>query len=216
MNDGNDSGHYIATVTPDSIEMELTLLITITTLQSSVIMSFASFFEYQDLVEFDNSGREYITFKLAASLPTYLWIAVQLNTFGFIISWYLYICWRWVRPHPMDRGTARLFATRYNLEVIAIYALSIIGFFLGGVAYYQIMILRLGPNYNQQQNGFIINFFVVVVMVVLPFFMYWKKYQLSNELDAIAKRKHDNGPKTSETANSLNFNEVEGLNLFTY
>lgn len=165
-----------------------------------------SFFNYQDLVDFDNSGREYITYKLAANLPTYLWIAVQLNTFGFIISWYLYICWRVVRPHPTDIRTAELFESRYKYEFALVYLVSIVGFFLGGVAYYQIIILRLGPSYAQQQNGFIINFFVVVVMVILPFFMYWKKHQLSNELDLIKKEKYlSSGPLTSETANSLDY-----------
>ena len=128
------------------------MVITITTIQCSIIATFPSFYIYGDLVAFDSTNT-YLNYDMSPFLTPFIWTSIQVNVISFFLSWCTYICWRSLRPASDDCGAADIFHERFSQIMMGIYAATISGLILLGFSYYHIIILKSGDrNISQIYN----------------------------------------------------------------
>ena len=153
-----------STNTADSIEGELVMVITITTIQCSIIAAFPSFYVYSDLVAFDSTNT-YLNYDMAPFLTPFIWTSVQVNVLSFFVSWSTYICWRSLRPASDDHHASDIFHKHFSKIMNGIYAATLVGLFFLGSSYYHIIILKSGDRNSSQVYNFGIGIVWTLCMV---------------------------------------------------
>lgn len=183
---------------PDSIEGELTMLITITTLQSATIMSFLSFYSFEELQQFDEVNT-YLSYQLAPVLTNYVWFSVQINVLSFFLAWLLYAVWRGVRPAPQDTDSAGIFFDQFSPFFLALYCSTIAGFISGGIAFYQIVVLKGGTNTSAQNTAFFFGILWFTLIFIISSAVAYKYYVLRNQLLNILSEGRSNRRPSAES-----------------
>lgn len=172
-----DLNYFRPSIYPDNLEAELTLLIAITTLQSSVLASFPKFYSIDDLVAFDESNT-WLSYDLADVLTVLIWVGLQFNVLPCFLSWIIYLCWRSVRPVPEDKKTTQVFYDRFHVAILFIYFGTIAGFVMMSLCYFHLIVLKTGiRSSNANLNtvyyvgvGYFIGLVAIVVACIVQYF----------------------------------------------
>ena len=199
----------------DSVEGELIMIITVSTLQSATVVSFLSFYSFSDLQSFD-ADNTYLSYQLAPNLTNMIWVAVQINVLSFYLSWLMFIAWRNLRPDPDDSKRAEIFVERFRVLFHVLYLSTIIGFMMGGVAIYNIVVLQNGDIVSSQQLSFYIGliwFAMLAILLVLCIWRYFEVKLMYSQIDVENENKNMHPTEAvSQTADSIALEELAAKN----
>ena len=177
----SSSPKYTSTNTADSIEGELVMVITITTIQCSIIAAFPSFYVYSDLVAFDIKNT-YLKYDIAPFLTPFIWTSILVNVISFFVSWSTYICWRSLRPASDDHRAADIFHEHFSKVLMGIYAATIVGLILLGSSYYHLIVLKSGDAYSSQVCNFGVSVVWMFCMVGFTSFLAYNYIKAKRKL----------------------------------
>lgn len=185
-------GKYHKYISADAVDSELTLLLTVTVLQSTVIVSFFAFYSYQDLVAFDEENT-YLTYRRATFLTPFIWTSIQFNVVPFFLSWIVYMSWRFIRPHPSDTAVSRKFYRSFGKLISSIYVVAVIGFLLMSVSFYHIAILKAGGTQNAVQSyNYSLGIVYLISLGVCVLYSVYRVVQVKSDLNNVVKTKLEN------------------------
>ena len=175
------------------------MVITITTIQCSIIAAFPSFYVYSDLVAFDSTNT-YLKYDIAPFLTPFIWTSIQVNVISFFVSWSTYICWRSLRPPSDDHGAADIYHEHFSKIMIGIYAATIVGLILLGSSYYHIIVLKSGDWNPSQVYNFGVSIVWMLCMIGCTSFLAYNYIKVKRSLSEYYSNKSEE--KTIESGTS--------------
>ena len=217
---------------PEYIEGELGMLITVTTLLMSITISMFSFYTFEELKEYDELNT-YYTYSIASTLNVIVFGATLMNSVCFILSWIIYISWRTIRPSPSNRQISEMFFSEFSALYTALYVFSFVGFTALAIALHQIIVVKTGSEHDAQvaiyYSGLVGAIFVsILAMITIRKWLavHAKNHKLKEMLNSTAQDAStkvsasignlSRGPSFSDRAGALVCGEIHGNNMTNF